>query len=155
MSGTVLCVYTCFGVQSLSPVPVFATPWTAARQALCSSLAPGVGSNSCSLSWWCLPTFLSSTIPFSFCLKSFPASGPFPMSRLSASGGQSIEVLVAILPINIQGWFPLELSGFISLQSKGLSRVFPSITIWKHQFFSAQPSLWSNSHIRAGLLEKS
>ena len=120
----------------------------------CPLLSPRVGSDSCPLSWWCHPTISSSVIPVSFRLQSFPASGSFPMSQLFTSGGQSIGVLTSVLPMNIQGWFPLGLTGWISLLSKGLSRVFPSTTIQKHQFFSAQPSLWSNSHIHTWLLEK-
>ena len=91
---------------------------------------------------------------FSFCPQSFPASGSFPISWLLASGGQNIEAsaLASVLPVNIQDWIPLGLTGWISLQSKGLSRVF-SNTIWKHQFFGAQPSLWSNSHIFTWLLQ--
>ena len=111
----------------------------------CPSLSNTVCSNSCPLSRWCHPTISSSVIPF--CLQSFPASGSFPVSQLFASGGQSIRALASALPMNIQGWFPLGLTGLISLQSKGLSRVFSSITIWRHRFFGAQPSLWSNSHI--------
>ena len=94
--------------------------------------------------------------PLSSCLQSLPASGSFPMSQLFASGGQSIgtSASVLLLPMNIQGWFPLALTGLLSLQSKGLSRVFSSTTVWKHQFFGTQPSLWSNSHICIWLLEK-
>ena len=106
----------------------------------CPSLSPGVCSTSCPLSWWCHPTISSSIIPFSFCPQSFPASGSFPVSWLFALGGQSIGVSASVLPVNIQDWFPLGLTGLIPLQSKGLSRVFSSTTIWKHQFFSAQPS---------------
>ena len=122
----------------------------------CPSLSPGVCSNSCPLSWWCLTTISSSVSPFSSCLQSFPASGSFPMSRLFASGGQStgVPVSASVLPVNIQGLFPLILTGLISLQSKGLSRVFSSTTVWKHQFFSAQLSLRSNAHICTWLLEK-
>ena len=95
-----------------------------------------------------------SAVPFSFCLQSFPTSGSFPMSQLFASGGQIIgaSASASILPMTIQDWFPLGLTGLISLQSKGLSRVFS--TIWKHQFYITQPSSWPNSHIRAWLLEK-
>ena len=120
------------------------------------SLMPGVGSNLCALSWWCFLTIWSSTTPFSFCLQSFPASGSFPVSGPFASGGQNIGASVSpsVLPMDIQGWFPLGLTGLISLLSKGLSRVFSSTTVWKHQFFSAQPSLWSNPHIPTWLLEK-
>ena len=106
------------------------------------------------LSWWCHPTILSSVPHFFSCLQSFPASGSFPVSRLFTSGGQTIGASASALPMNIQGWFPLGLTGFISLQSKGLSRVFSSTTIWKHQFFGAQSSLWSNSHSLTWLLEK-
>ena len=120
----------------------------------CPSLSHGVCSNSCPLSWWCHPTISSSATLFS-CLQSFLASGSFPMSWLFTSGDQAIRASASasIIPVNIQGWFPLGLTGFISLQSKGLSRVFSSSTIWK-QFFGAQPSLWSNSHIYTWLLEK-
>ena len=113
-------------------------------------------SNSCPLSQWCHPTILSSVAPFSSCPQSFPASGSFPMSLLFASGGQSIGASVSapVLPMNTQGWFPLGLTEWISLLSKGLSRVFSSTIVQKHQFFSAQPSLWSNSHIHTWLLEK-
>ena len=122
----------------------------------CSSPSPGVSSNSCLWSQWCHPTILSFVTHFSSCPQSFPASESFPASQLFASGGQSIGVsaLAKILPINIQGWFPSGLTSLISLQSKGLSRVFSSTTIWKHQFFSAQPSLWSNFHIPIWPLEK-
>ena len=98
----------------------------------------------------------SSVTPFSSCSQSFPKSGSFPMSHLFESGGQSMGASASssVLPINIQGWFPLELTGLISLLFKGLSRVFSSITVWKHQFFGTQPSLWSNAHIHTRLLEK-
>ena len=95
----------------------------------CPSLSPGVCSNSCPLSQWFNPTISSSVIPFSSCLQSFPASGCFPMSWLFTSGGQSIGTSASILPVNIQGWSPLGLTGLISLQSKGLSRVFTSTTL--------------------------
>jgi len=109
----------------------------------CPSPTPRVHSNSCPLSWWCHPTISSSVIPFSSCLQSFLASGSFQMSQLFASGGQSIGVSASpsVLPMNIQNWFPLGLTGWISLQSKGLSRVFSNTTVQKHQFFSAQLSL--------------
>ena len=130
-----------------------ATPWTAAGQA---SPSPGACSNSCPLSQWRHPIISSSVSHFSSCRQSCPASGNFPMSQLFPSGSQSIEASasVSVLPMNIQGWFPLEVTGLISLQSRGLSRVFSSNTVWKHHFFSSQPSLWSSSHIRAWLLEK-
>ena len=109
----------------------------------CPSPTPGVYSNSCPLSQWCHPTISSSVIPFSSHLQSFPASGSFQMSQLFTSGDQSIGVSAStsILPMNIQDWFPLGWTGWISLQSKGLSRVFSNTTVHKHQFFSAQLSL--------------
>ena len=121
---------------------------------LCLSLSPGICSNSCPLSQWCCLTILSSVTLFSFCLQSSPASRPFPTSQLFASGGQSSGASMSVLPMDIQGWFPLGLTDFISLLSKGLSRVFSSTTVWKHQFFHVQPSLWFNSHISTWLLEK-
>ena len=98
----------------------------------------------------------SHPVTLFFCLQPFPASGSFPTNRLFSSGGQSIgaSASASVLPVNIQGWFPLGLSGLISLLSKGLSQVFSSTTVWKHQFFGTQPSLWSNSHICTWLLEK-
>ena len=105
----------------------------------CPSLFPGVCWNSGPLSQWCHPTISSSVASFSSWLQSFPASGSFPMTQFS-SDGQSIEASASVLPMNIQGWFPLGLTGCISLQSKGLSRVF-STTVQKHQFFCAQLSL--------------
>ena len=124
---------------------------------LCPSPSPGVFSDSCSLSQWCHPTISSSVIPFSSCLQSFPASGSFLRSKFFASGGQSIGVSTSasVLPMNIQNWFPLGLTGLTSLWSKGLSRVFSNTTVEKHQSFSVQFSLWSNSHIHTWLLEKS
>ena len=115
---------------------------------LCPPVSPGVFSNSCPSSRWCHPTISSSVDPFSSCLQSFPASGRFPRSQLFTSGGQSTgaSVLASDLPVNIQGRFPLGLTGLISLLSKGLSRVFSSTTIWKHQFLGLQASLGSNSH---------
>ena len=108
----------------------------------CPSPTPGVYSNSSSLSQWCHPTISSSVVPFS-CLQTFPASGSFQTSQLFASGGQSIGVSASasVLPMNIQGWFPLRWTDWISLQSKGLSRVFSNTTVQKHQFFGAQLSL--------------
>ena len=103
----------------------------------CPSLTPGAYSNSCPLSWWCHPTISSSVVPFSPCLQSFPASGPFQMSQFFTSGGQSsgVSALASVLPMNIQDWLPLGWTGWISLQSKGLSRVFSNTTVQKHQFF--------------------
>ena len=111
----------------------------------CASLSPRVCSNSHPLNQWCYLTILSFATLFSFCLQSFPASGSFPMSRLFASGDQSTgaSASASVLPMNIQDWFPLGWAGFISLQSKGLSRGFSSTTIQKHQFFSTQTSLYS------------
>ena len=122
----------------------------------CPSPTPGVYPNSCPLSWWCHPTISSSVIPFSSCPQSFPASGSFQMSQLFAWGGQSIGVSASasVLPMNTQGWSHSEWTGWISLQSKGLSRVFSNTTVQKHQFFCAQLSFWSNSHIDTWLLEK-
>ena len=150
-------IWTCGSivvVQLLSHVQLFATPWTAAHQA--SLPSPGVCSNSCPLSLWCHSTISSSVVPFSYHLQSFPASGFFQMSQFSASGGRSIGVSAStsVLPVNIQGWFPLGLTGLITLPSKGLSRVFSNTTVQKHQFFGAQPTLWSNSHTDIWLLEK-
>ena len=123
----------------------------------CLSPSPRACLNSCPWSRWCHPSISSSVTPFSFCLQSFPASGSFPMSQFFASGGQSIgaSASVSVLPMNIQDWFSLGWTGWISLQSKGLSRVFSNTTVWKHQFFSSQSSLWSTSHICTWLLEKS
>ena len=121
----------------------------------CPSPVPGVYPNSCPLSQWCHPTISSSVFPVS-CLQSFPASRSFPVSRLFPSGGQSVGVSASALalPMNMQDWFPLGLTDLSALQSKGLSRVLSSATVQKHQFFSTQPSLWSNSHIYTWLLEK-
>ena len=114
-------------VQLLSHVRLFAIPWTIAREAsLYFTPSSGVCSNSCPLSWWCHPTISSCVVPFSSCLESFSASGSFPMSRLLASGAQSIRASASasVLPLNIQDWFPLGLSALLSLQSKGLLRIF-------------------------------
>ena len=107
----------------------------------CPSPTPGVHPNPCASSRWCHPTVSSSVVPFS-CPQSFPASGSFPMSQLFVSGGQSIGVSASasLLPMNIQDWFPSGWTGWISLQSKGLSRVFSNTTVQKHQFFCAQLS---------------
>ena len=136
-------------VQSLSHVWLFATSWTTAHGLPCLSPSPRVCSDSCPLSQGCHPNILSSVVPFPACLQSFPASGSFLMSHLFSSGGQSIgaSASASVLPMNIQDWFPLGLTGLISLLYKRLSRVFFSTTVWRHQFFCAQPSLWSNSHI--------
>ena len=119
-----------------------------------SFLCPqGVCANSSPLIQWCYLCISSSTAPFSFCLQLFPTTGSFLMSQLFTLGSQSIGASESVFSMNIQGWFPLELTGLISLQSKGLSGVFSSTIIQKHQFFSTQPSLWSNSHIHTRLLE--
>ena len=112
----------------------------------CPSPTPGACSNSCPPSRWCHPTISSSVVTFSFCLSSFPAPGSFPTSQFFASGGQSIgaSASASVLPMIIQDWFPIGLTGLISLQSKGLSRDFSNTTVQKHQFFSTQLSLWSN-----------
>ena len=111
-------------------------------------LSPGICSNSCPLSRQCYPTISSYATPFPFYLQSFPASSSFPMSQPFASSRQSIgaSASASVFPMNIQDWFPFRLTSLI-LQSNRLSRVFSSTAIQKHQFFSAQPSLWSNSHI--------
>ena len=128
------------------------------------SPTPRAYSNSCPSSQWCHPTISSSVIPFSSCLQFFPALRSFPVSQLFAWGGQSIGVSAStsVLPMNIQDWFPLGLTGWISLQSKGLTRVFSNTTVQKYQFFSTQLSLWFGSHIHLlpsgtlfGLLPKS
>ena len=119
-----------------------------------SDLAAAAAS-SCPLNWWWHPNFSSSATLFSFCFQSLPASGSFPMSQLFAPGDQNIgaSVSASVLPMSIQGWFPLGWIGLISFLSKRLSKVFYSTTIWKHRFFSIQPSLWSNSYICTWLLE--
>ena len=141
----------CIVVQSFSRVWLFAIAWMAAYQA----------SWSFTVSWSLLKHMSVELVipsnhlaPFSFCPESFPASRSFPVSQHYASGGQSIGASALVLPMNIQGWFPLELTGFISLLSEGFSRVFSSTTVQKHQFFSSQPSLWCNSHLYTWLLEK-
>ena len=122
----------------------------------CPSPTPRVYLNLCPLSQWCLPTISSSVGPFSSHPQSFPVSGSFQVSQLFASGGQSngVSASTSVLPMNIQDWFILGWTGWISLHSKGLSRVFSNTTVQKHQFFSAQLSLESNSHIHTWLLEK-
>ena len=201
--------YVCIAVFSHSVMSDSLRPYRLQHIRLpCPSASPGACPNSCPLSRWCHPTISSSVVHFSSCPQSFPASRSFPMSWLFTSGGPSIGALASVFPMNIQGWFPLGLTGLISLQSKrlsrvfwsiiiwkhqffasggqsigasasasvfpmniqgwfplgltslislqskGLSRVFSSPTVWKHQFFRTQPSLWSSSHIHTWLLEK-
>ena len=144
-------------VQSLSHLRLFVTLWIAALQASLSITNSRVYSNSCPLSRWCHPAISSSVVPFSSCPQSLPPSiRVFPISQLFASGGQSIGVsaLASFLPMNTQDWSPLGWTSWISLQSKGLSRVFSNTTVQKHPFFSAQPSSQSNSHIHTWSLEK-
>ena len=137
-------------VQSLSCVSLWPHELQHARLP-CPSLSPRVCSNACPLSQWCHHT-TSSSVTLVSCPQSFPASGSFPISRLFASGGRSTGASASILPINIQGWFLIGLTGLISFLFQGLSKVFSSTTVWKHQFFGTQTSLWSNSHIHTWLL---
>ena len=122
----------------------------------CPSPTPKVHPNSCPLSQWCHPTISSSVIPFSSYPQSFPASGSFQVNQLFTSGGQSVGVSnsTSVIPVNTQDWFPLGWSGWISLQSKGISRVFSNTTVQKHQFFDTQFSSQSNFHIHTWPLEK-
>ena len=117
--------------------------------------APRICPSSCPLNQWCHPT-ISSSVAFFFCLQSFPASGSFPMSQLFTSDSQNIgaSASASVLPMNIQDWFPLGWTGWVSLLSKGLSRVFSNTAVQKHQFFDALPYLQSNSHIHTWPLEK-
>ena len=130
-------------VQSLHHMQLFATPWTAARQAPCPSPSSGAHSNSCPLRQLCHPNILPSVIPFSSWFQSFSASGSFRKSQLFASGGQSIgaSASASVPPMKNQDWFPLELTCFISLQSKGFSRVLSNTTVQKQQFLGTQLSL--------------
>ena len=136
--------------QSLRRFRLFATPWTAACQASCPSPTPRVYLNSCPLSWWCHPTISSSVIPLSSHLQSFPASGSFPMSQFFKAGGQSIGVSASasVLSMNIQDWFPLGWTGWISLQSKGLSRVFstPQFKIIKSSYDKSRQHIKKKRH---------
>ena len=135
-----LLLFSCWAVSDL-----LWSHWLQHTRLPCPLLSPRACSNSCPSSRWCHPTISSSVVPFSSCPQSLPASWSFPMSQLLASGGQSIGVSASasVLPMNIQCLFPLGLTGLISLQSKGFSRVFSNTTIWKHQFFGTQPSLQS------------
>ena len=128
--------------------------WQHARPP-CPSPTPAVYPNSRPLSRWCHPTISSSVVPLSSCPQSFPASGSFQMGQLFTSGGRSrVSASTSVRPMNTQDWSPSEWTDWISLQSKGLSKVFSNTTIQMHQFFSAQPSSQSNSHIHTWLLEK-
>ena len=148
--------YMPVSVQSLSRVHLFATPWTAAHKASLSIIKSWSLLKLMSIESWCHPTISSSVVPFFSCLQSFPASGSFQMSHFFTSGGQHIGVSASasVLSMNIQDWSPLGWAGWISLQSKGLSRVFSNTTVQKHQFFSVQLSSQSNSHIHTWPLEK-
>ena len=153
------CYCCCFSVTKLSKLPKsdsFQHHRLQHTRLLCPSPTPGAYSNSCPLIWWCHPTISSSVVPFFSCPQSFPASGSFPMSQFFTSGGQIIEVsaLASVLPKNTQDWSPLGWTGWISLESKRLSRVFSNTTVQKHQFFGAQPSSQSNSHIHTWPQEK-
>ena len=143
-------------LQSLSLVQLFANPWIAARQASLYITNFQSASNSRPSSQWCYPAISSFVIPFSSCPQSLPASESFPMSQLFAWGGQSTGVssLASFLAKNTQDWSPLEWTGWISLQSKGLSRVFSNTTVQKLKFFGAQLSSQYNSHIHTWPLEK-
>ena len=157
-----ICLWDYSSVDLFSSVQSFGRVYSLRPQGLqharlpCPSPTLGACSNSCPLSRWCYPTISSSIVPFSSCLQSFPASRSFPVSQFFASGGQSIGVSASVwaLPMNFQDWFPLGWTGLISLQSKGFSRVFSNTTVQKYEFFSVQPSLWSNCHIHTWLLEK-
>ena len=149
-----LSLFCCFVVQSLTCVWLFVSPWTAACQAPLSFTVSLSLLRFMSIESVMLSNHLILCCTFSSCPQSFPASGSFPVSHLFTSGGHTIETSASVLPMNFQGWFPLGLTGLISLQSKRLSRIFSSTTVWKHQFFGAQPSLWSDCHIHTWLLEK-
>ena len=146
-----VCVIFC-SIQSLNPC----NPMNHSTAGLPVHHQLQVYPNSCPLSQWCHPTISSSVVPLSSCLQSFPISGSFQMSQLFASGGQNIGVSAStlVLPMNTQDWSPLGWTGWISLQSKGLSRVSSNTTVQKHQYFSVQLSLYSTSHIHTWLLEK-
>ena len=142
--------------QSLLRVRLFATPWIAARQTSLSVTNSGVHSDSSPLSQWCHPAISYSGVPFSSCPQSLPASESFPMSQPFAWVGQStgVPALASFLPKKSQGWSLSEWTGWISLKSKGLSRVFFNTTVQKHQFFGTQLSSQSNSHIHTWPQEK-
>ena len=152
----VRCAIQFSSVQSLSRVRLFATHELQHARPPCPSPTPGAHSDSRPSSQWCHPAISSSVIPFSSCHQSLPASESFPMSQLFAWGGQSTgaSASASFLPKKSQGWSLSEWTGWISLQSKGLSRVFSNTTVQKHQFFSTQLSSQSNSHIHTGPQEK-
>ena len=139
-------------VQSLSCVWLFVTPWTASFQVSLSFTTSQRSLKLMSIELMMPSNHLILCHPLFYCLQSCPTSGSFPLSWLLTSGSQStgMSVSASVLPMNTQGWFSLGLTGLISFQSKGLSRVFTSTIVWKHQFFRAQPSLWSNSHMTTG-----
>ena len=143
-------------IQPLSHVWLFVTQWIAAHQASLSITNSHSLLKLKSIKSMILPAISSSVVPFSSCFQSCPASRSFPLSQFFTSGGQNIgsSALASVLPVNTQDWFPLELTGLNSLQSKGLSRVFSNTTVQKHQFFSAQLSSQSNSHIHTWPQEK-
>ena len=146
-----------FSHHSCSVMPNSLWPHELQHSSLpCPSPFPRICSKSYPLSRWCHPAIAFSVLPFSACLQSFPASGSFPMSQLFTSGGQSIGASASepVLPMNIQGWFPLRVTSLISLMFKGPSRVFSNTTVQKHQFFNGQLSLWCNSYFYTRLLEK-
>ena len=147
--------YSVSSIQSLSRVQLFVTPSQRTRP-LCLSPIPGVHSDSRPSSQWCHPAISSSVVPFTSCPQSLSASGFFPMNQLFASGSQSIGVSASasVFPMNTQDWSPLGWTGWISLQYKGLSRVFSNNIVQKHQFFGAQLSSQSNSHMHTWPLEK-
>ena len=152
------CVHWCSSVQFSRSV-VSDSLWPHESQHTrppCPSPTSRVYPNSCPSSWWCHPAISFSVVPFSSCPQSLPASGSFPMSRLFAWGGQGIGVsaLASVLPMNTQDWSPLGWTNWISLQSKGLSRVFSNTTVQRHQFFSTQLSSQSNTHIHTWPLAK-
>ena len=143
-------------VQSFSRVRLFATPWIAARQASLTITNSRSLLKPMPIGRWCHPAISCSVVPFSSCPQSLPASGSFPESQLFSWGGQSIGVSASasVLPMNTQDWSPLGWTGWISLQSKGLSGVFSNTVVQKHQFFSTQLSSQSNSHIHTWPLDK-
>ena len=150
MSKSKLVCYTVQFSSVIQSCPTLCNPMNRSTPGL------PVHPNSCPSSLWCHPAISSSVVPFSSCPQSLPASESFPMSQLFAWGGQStgVAALASFLPMNTQDWSPLEWTGWISLQSKGLLRIFSNTTVQKHQFFGAQLSSQSNSHIHTWPLEK-